>query len=226
MVVGSWLGRTSPATNSRAVVIASYSARAWRLDPQDPSCWPELQDVELAARDSAAVCFSGGGARAYVAALGQLAALREIGLLPRLRYASAVSGGAWAVASYSWGSAGAAYSSPAESQADPTAALLGRLLPPEECDWAALGALGEQGAISAVARRSLVTEALLGLATGLAPFAAWRRAVETVLLLPRGIPRGATFTWSNATARAILARNPRLRTAPLPCNPEVPLYID
>eukprot|EP00967_Tisochrysis_lutea_P126131 scaffold212718_cov31-Tisochrysis_lutea.AAC.6 len=211
------------AGHTRASASGGFSTRAWDV----AAGWPELSQPELASRDASAVCFSGGGARAYVAALGQLAALHQMGLTSRLRYASGVSGGAWAVAAYCWG-ADAPWTDEgsASSETDVHADLLGRLLPPGECNWSALANLGNEGAISAVCRRSLLTEAMLGLASGLTPYAAWRRAIEIVILLPRGVPRGASFTWSNTTASDILERNPKLRSHPLArCSTRVPFPL-
>lgn len=48
------------------------------------------------------VALSGGGSRACVAALGQLRALRELGLLGQVRAISGVSGGAWLTAAWTF----------------------------------------------------------------------------------------------------------------------------
>ena len=87
---------------------AELRGRSWRgvREPvlPDPSfAWPEHALEELMGRTAnTAVLFSGGGARAFGAALGQLAALRDLGLLPKIRYAAGVSGGSWATASFSF----------------------------------------------------------------------------------------------------------------------------
>mmetsp|Transcript_19296 Transcript_19296/g.25048 ORF Transcript_19296/g.25048 Transcript_19296/m.25048 type:complete len:474 (-) Transcript_19296:23-1444(-) len=48
------------------------------------------------------VSFSGGGSRAFSSALGQICALRLLGLWPKVRYATSTSGGSWALTSYSY----------------------------------------------------------------------------------------------------------------------------
>ncbi len=48
------------------------------------------------AADSVGVCLSGGGSRALACAMGQLRALRHLGLLDRVAAISSVSGGTWA----------------------------------------------------------------------------------------------------------------------------------
>jgi hypothetical protein len=53
-------------------------------------------------RGTTGVCFSGGGTRALAAAMGQLRGLRHLRLITEIDYLSAVSGGAWAAALYSY----------------------------------------------------------------------------------------------------------------------------
>jgi hypothetical protein len=57
-------------------------------------CFPET-DL-LPEGPSLGVAFSGGGTRSATMTLGELRGLRKIGVLDRVRYVSAVSGGAWA----------------------------------------------------------------------------------------------------------------------------------
>lgn len=59
------------------------------------------QDV-LPSRPSYGVAFSGGGSRSAAATLGQLRGLHRTGLIQRVRYISAVSGGAWAAVPYTY----------------------------------------------------------------------------------------------------------------------------
>ena len=70
---------------------------ATRFPERDPG---PLVVAELAHKADLGICFSGGGTRSASATLGQLRGLREIGLLDRVRYISAVSGGAWAATPY------------------------------------------------------------------------------------------------------------------------------
>jgi len=51
---------------------------------------------QSASKKKLGVCFSGGGNRAYSAAIGQLRGLKHIKLLDKIDYISAVSGGSWA----------------------------------------------------------------------------------------------------------------------------------
>jgi hypothetical protein len=53
-------------------------------------------------RGTTGICLSGGGTRALAAAMGQLRGLRQLNLITEIDYLSAVSGGAWAAALYSY----------------------------------------------------------------------------------------------------------------------------
>ena len=47
--------------------------------------YPEFMIKEVMAKHSTAICFSGGGTRAMVAAFGQLQALHQLGLIKKTR---------------------------------------------------------------------------------------------------------------------------------------------
>ncbi|MEZ9123602.1 hypothetical protein BCU39_020770 [Vibrio cyclitrophicus] len=69
-----------------------YWSRKWI----DENHFPEtelLSFKEDYANRDLGVAFSGGGTRSAACTLGQLKALDELGLLPRVKYISAVSGG-------------------------------------------------------------------------------------------------------------------------------------
>jgi hypothetical protein len=73
--------------------------RVWQTDGERCQ-YPEHYLV--GAGPLTGVCFSGGSTRAYAAAIGQLRALTELGLIRRIHYISAVSGGAWAAVAYTF----------------------------------------------------------------------------------------------------------------------------
>ncbi|HGZ7397078.1 TPA: hypothetical protein ACOL2F_000482 [Vibrio parahaemolyticus] len=78
-----------------------YWSREW-VDEND---FPEAELVsfkeDYANRDLG-VAFSGGGTRSAACTVGQLKALDELGLLPRVKYISAVSGGGWAATPFTY----------------------------------------------------------------------------------------------------------------------------
>ena len=75
------------------------TARVWADEGvgRAPEQRPGILDTPPAPT---AVCFSGGGTRSMVSAIGQLRALDTLGLLDRVGYLSCVSGSAWAVAPF------------------------------------------------------------------------------------------------------------------------------
>jgi hypothetical protein len=70
--------------------------------------FPEQQLGLHADRPSVGLCFSGGGARALSAAMGQYRALTKLGLMDKVRVIASVSGGTWASFIYTYYREGAA----------------------------------------------------------------------------------------------------------------------
>ena len=170
-------------------------------DGSEPVDWPELGVQAIAERESIGVAFSGGGSRAYVAALGQLAALHELDLLKRVRYIAGVSGGAWATAVYCYG---------ADSELEEGQSLLGEVRLPSSLSWAGLVEVSKRSACGAVACRSLPALCLRGVACGLPPGRAWAEALHMTFLEPLGMPAGASFTYSPETLSKLQRAHPTL----------------
>jgi hypothetical protein len=89
--------------------LAVGSAEAWRPPASFPGfVFPEQMDSDaggrgmLAGRYKSAVCFSGGGLRSFIASIGYLAALEDLGLMDEIGYTTGVSGGSWATVLYSY----------------------------------------------------------------------------------------------------------------------------
>lgn len=79
--------------------VARVHTEYWLAKPGGRIAFPEqdpdgLVWKDLRTRDNIGICFSGGGARSATATIGQLRALRELGILHRTRYISSVSLGA------------------------------------------------------------------------------------------------------------------------------------
>lgn len=68
-------------------------ARTW-ADGQNFK-YPETELKSLSDKSDLGVAFSGGGTRSASAVTGQLRGLKKLGLLNRIKYVSAVSGGSW-----------------------------------------------------------------------------------------------------------------------------------
>ena len=181
--------------------VAAMEGRAWagsraRL-PDDEVPFPEDALDELLDRTSrSAVLFSGGGSRAFAAALGQLAALRALGALPRVRYIGGTSGGAWAAGSYS-------FRSPAIDEGD----FLGPVVAPENLTVAGLGTAHADAAAAFPARfpRALL-HGLENLTWRESVADGWIGCAWEIFLEPAGVPRDAVPTWSAATEAAARRR--------------------
>lgn len=62
--------------------------------------YPETTIPAIAGRQNWGLAFSGGGTRSASLTLGQLRALKHLGLLDQFRYCSSVSGGTWGLTPY------------------------------------------------------------------------------------------------------------------------------
>jgi predicted acylesterase/phospholipase RssA len=111
-VVGN--GVVAAAAAAAAAAAGDYPMqihpRAWMVDQSafaSPEAlaavhWPEDDLAGLAGRPKTAIAFSGGGTRAFVASLGYLRALIDLGLMSTVRYLSGISGGSWAASAFTF----------------------------------------------------------------------------------------------------------------------------
>ena len=60
--------------------------------------FPESKYHGLRKKPNTGIVFSGGGSRAYVAAIGYLSGLVKLDLIKNIRYIGGISGGSWAAA--------------------------------------------------------------------------------------------------------------------------------
>ncbi|PRP89877.1 Patatin-like phospholipase [Enhygromyxa salina] len=138
--------------------------------------FPELGLDDVQSRPSTGLCLSGGGTRATCAAIGYLRGLLELGLIERLRYTSAVSGGSWASIPFSFWQTGAS----------DDRELLGPILPPQELDHARLTAELPPAYLGAAATLSF-RDSLFDDICELKPGRAWVRAVAETFLQRYGL---------------------------------------
>lgn len=114
--------RRTIVTFAALIVAAALTTRADVIVPPCPDClraaywlvadddwtrtgtpqFPESARLQAQRPDDFGVAFSGGGTRSAAAELGQLRGLRQNGWLARVRYISAVSGGAWAAVPFTY----------------------------------------------------------------------------------------------------------------------------
>nr|MDQ2696031.1 patatin-like phospholipase family protein [Pseudomonadota bacterium] len=180
------------------------TCRTWDATA-DRFAWPELHDQELkqpglAARPNTGLAFSGGGNRSASATLGQLRALTGLLLLPRVRYISCVSGGAWACAPFTW---------LPETLTDET--FLGPGLGPAQLTPEALRVTAPNSLAHAIAN-SVLLDDFLKSALWLAGDETFSRAIGRLYLDAFGISSMERFfSLHEAAIQAILGRNPAMR---------------
>jgi len=161
--------------------------------------YPECQD----ARPATGICFSGGGTRSYAATIGQLRGLAEVGLLDRIGYVSAVSGGAWAATAFTY------YAGPGQTNRE----ILGPVAQPEELDAATLSRLSESELGVAATRDFRQTLISLHQSSAVAVDRIWSHAVAETFLAPFGLfeaDRPYAFTFDSVSAEEIRRRNPTI----------------
>lgn len=141
----------------------------YRKLPFDVTPWPEEQFLK--DKPKTAISFSGGGSRAYNAALGVLAALTELGLMENVRYIGGISGGNWAMWNYVY----------SRGLADNDTQLLGPIIPPEAMTWENLNEMDPK------CLRKFTDANVVSLIAGLlrskeaaTPTEAWQLAVQKV----------------------------------------------
>jgi hypothetical protein len=179
-------------------------AQAWRHEPNDS--FPE--DQVLHQKHNVGLCFSGGGSRSFAASMGYLQGLVELNLLDKVKYISAVSGGAWATAAY-------VFHDP--NVTGPLESFFGDALPPERQTLLAARRMPKRCARGYPVRTNLITTLPKMLLQRQASDA-WAAAVHKTFLEPAGISLTALPAWSRAQAQATEANNPRLKFEfVLPC---------
>ena len=161
--------------------------------------YPEVADGHHAT----GVCFSGGGTRSYAATIGQLRGLIAIGVMSRIGYISAVSGGAWAATAHAF------YAGPGRTDAD----ILGNLRGPGSLEATALTTLLPSELGMAASKNFRATLESLHRSPDVPANRIWVQAVGETFLRPFGLfdakhPCG--FTCDEEAELEIRQRNPEV----------------
>lgn len=201
------------------------SVKAFQMKPgESPAAfaWPEAEALEH--KRPVAVCFSGGGSRAYIAAMGYLRALTDLNLTQHIRYLGGSSGGAWAASAYTYFQPGAIVHAVPPGGASRSATsdeqLLGPIIGPKDLDDASLSEMDPACLRNAPVATDLVTDIVLDWIVDGMPFPkALISAVHQVYLAPAGVPapfvtQPAMFSWLQEDVDDIRKRNPGLRQTP------------
>ena len=198
-------------------VLATLNARAWKSNSAFPTAADYPESELLKSKPNTAIGFSGGGSRAYTAAMGYLAGLRDLDLLKNVRYIGGISGGAWATTTFTF----------VQNVSDDRI-FLGAIIPPEEIKYEQLQEMDSACARS-LPYKELTLIALDALKNKVVDSmaAAWSYAVSKTYLEPVGIMPNTRFSWSAQTVADIKARNGDLFDAEftIPVNPDRPFPI-
>jgi hypothetical protein len=178
-------------------------AHAWRSKAAypEPSDFPELKVANVKSRPNTGIAFTGGGSRSFLASVGYLAGLNELGLIPNIRYISGISGGSWATLAYTFSQLNVSEQT-----------LLGKILLPEELTLDNLKIMDSQ-CLRSVTAVDFVGLALHALKDGIVPSLAdsWAYATQKTYFEPFGITAGAPLSWDAKTVADIKSRNPLLK---------------
>lgn len=71
--------------------VSSFDVKSWQSTSSSGFTFPEDSLSEVQASKSVGLTFSGGGDRSYLASIGYLAAMHELGLLEDVKYIVGVS---------------------------------------------------------------------------------------------------------------------------------------
>ncbi|WP_221076561.1 patatin-like phospholipase family protein [Agarivorans aestuarii] len=124
-----------------------YWSREWIDENHFPEVELESFQQHYTHRDLG-VAFSGGGTRSAACTLGQLKALDELGLLPRVKYISAVSGGGWAATPFTY--------------TDDTELYFGEIRDPENITFSNSKSVHSRSMQSAISDSPLVSNLIVG----------------------------------------------------------------
>jgi hypothetical protein len=183
-------------------------ARVWDGEAKG-FVYPEREAGIVRSPEPTGVAFSGGGNRAMVAAWGQIRALVESGMIDKVDYISAVSGGSWASTAFTY------YSDGARNDEE----LLGVTTPPERIRIAELERIAPHslGAAATESFMSRLVEQALNVAMGrITANEVWLRAVGSTFFERFGLydlGRPAYISYDEQTVAKIVQRNPALEGA-------------
>ena len=174
--------------------------RFWNTE-KNPSFFPELHDEDfsspyVSARSNFGVCFSGGGTRSASATLGQLRGLKEAGLLEKIGYISAVSGG-------SWGSAPFIFLPEEKDEGK----FLGKYVPPEDLSMDDYRQCVDGSLAKAISETKVLDDAFVEILS-LAGDESYSRAIGSLFLKPFGLGnKEQSVAFDEKNLHTILADN-------------------
>ena len=189
------------------VLLISYvdglNVKVWKSNNENPlaSDYPEKSIIEKKTKTTdTAIGFSGGGSRAFTAAMGYLAGLRDLDLLKNVRYIGGISGGAWAAIVYTY----------VQTISDDEIFLCS-ITSPENIHYNNLQIMNTN-CVRNLSSQEVVPIALNAWKNGIVDTIAesWSYAISKVYLEPIGIIPNTRFSWDETTVNEIKLRNKEL----------------
>jgi hypothetical protein len=174
-----------------------FLAKTYRATGVLADSYPEKE--YLKDRPSTAISFSGGGSRSFVSAMGQLAALTQLGLIENIQYVTGISGGSWATITYGY------------SQIEDDSVLLGPITDPSAITREGLSEMNEQcarGFTTPLVLLRIFQDIFTKEASDVGD--AYADVLSATYFEPVGINRDTLFSWNENTVSDIKSRNPSL----------------
>jgi len=156
----------------------------------------------LKGRENTGFSLSGGGTRAYLASLGYLRGLLDLGLLEKTSYVSSVSGGTWANAAFTYFQENSTGISLAE--------FLGELREPSQLTMKVLDQIDHRSARASPVNINFFERIVEHLFAGMEADEIYPQVVSEVFLEPAGIKTGSQVYWNEEHRKSVLKRNPQL----------------
>jgi len=202
------------------VQVDGLNVRVWKSKNDYPvaSDFPEKAILEKKSKTlNTAIGFSGGGSRAFTAAMGYLAALRDLDLLKNIRYIGGISGGAWAAITFTY----------VQNVSDDEVFLCS-IKSPEHIRYLDLKEIAT-GCVRSLPSQEVIPLAYYAWKNGTVDTIAesWSYAISKTYLEPVGILPNTRFSWDADTVNEIKLRNKELadEVFTIPVNKNRPYLI-
>ena len=202
------------------IYVDGLNVKVWKSNNENPlaSDYPEKSILEKKTKTTnTAIGFSGGGSRAFTAAMGYLAGLRDLDLLKNVRYIGGISGGAWAAIVYTY----------VQNISDDEIFLCS-IISPENINYNNLQIMNTN-CVRNLSSQEVIPIAINAWKNGIVDTIAesWSYAISKVYLEPIGILPNTRFSWDETTVNEIKFRNKELlnETFLIPKNKNRPFLI-
>jgi len=202
------------------VYVDGLNVKVWKSNNEYPVAndYPEKSLLEKKTKTlNTAIGFSGGGSRAFIAAMGYLAGLRDLDLLKNIRYIGGISGGAWAAITFTY-----------VQNISNDEIFLCSIKSPENIKYNDLKIM-DTDCVRSLSSPEVIPIAFNAWKNGIVETIAesWSYAISKTYLEPVGILPNIRFSWDETTVNEIKLRNKELNNEEfiIPKNKNRPFLI-